>query len=230
MFRSLVNADTKVINNKHSGKFISNLTNDVSMITNLVSTAILNLFKDSLTLLGLLAVMFYQNWKLSLIAIIMIPLASVAAKSLGKRIGKVTNQQMIKAGALSTYFFEIFKNHLLIKIFQKETYEIIRADKFLKSFKETQKKLQIVFVRASPIMEFLTGLMIAFLIYIAGILVSNNERFLPSLLEAAFPRLSLTFRLLTFLSDPSADKTMNLTTARPFLVNSSSRLTWNVMG
>ena len=175
MFRSLVNADTKVINNKHSGKFISNLTNDVSMITNLVSTAILNLFKDSLTLLGLLAVMFYQNWKLSLIAIIMIPLASVAAKSLGKRIGKVTNQQMIKAGALSTYFFEIFKNHQLIKIFQKETYEIIRADKFLKSFKETQKKLQIVFVRASPIMEFLTGLIIAFLIYIAAILVSNNE-------------------------------------------------------
>jgi subfamily B ATP-binding cassette protein MsbA len=82
---------------------------------------------------------------------------------------------MIKAGALSTYFFEIFKNHQLIKIFQKETYEIIRADKFLKSFKETQKKLQIVFVRASPIMEFLTGLMIAFLIYIAAILVSNNE-------------------------------------------------------
>ena len=175
MFRSLVNADTKVINNKHSGKFISNLTNDVSMITNLVSTAILNLFKDSLTLLGLLAVMFYQNWKLSLIAIIMIPLASVAAKSLGKRIGKVTNQQMIKAGALSTYFFEIFKNHQLIKIFQKETYEIIRADKFIENFKETQKKLQIVFVRASPIMEFLTGLMIAFLIYIAAILVSNNE-------------------------------------------------------
>jgi subfamily B ATP-binding cassette protein MsbA len=175
MFRSLVNADTKVINNKHSGKFISNLTNDVSMITNLVSTAILNLFKDSLTLLGLLAVMFYQNWKLSLIAIIMIPLASVAAKSLGKRIGKVTNQQMIKAGALSTYFFEIFKNHQLIKIFQKETYEIIRADKFIENFKETQKKLQIVFVRASPIMEFLTGLMIAFLIFVAAILVSNNE-------------------------------------------------------
>src|SRR5210317_2067110 len=175
MFSALINADTQLVDNKHSGKFITNLTNDVGIITNLVSTAILNLFKDSLTLLGLLAVMFYQNWKLSLIAIIMIPLASVAAKSLGKRIGKVTNQQMIKAGALSTYFFEIIKNHQLIKIFQKETYEMIRADKFLKSFKETQKKLQIVFVRASPIMEFLTGLMIAFLIYIAAILVSNNE-------------------------------------------------------
>jgi len=175
MFGSLINADTKIIDNKHSGKFISNLTNDVGMITNLVSTAILNLFKDSLTLFGLLSVMFYQNWKLSLIAIIMIPLASVAAKSLGKRIGKVTNQQMVKAGTLNSYFFEIFKNHQLIKIFQKENYEIQRADKFLDGIKETQKKLSTVFVRASPIMEFLTGIMIASLIFVAAKLVSMDE-------------------------------------------------------
>ena len=123
VFSSLIKADTQLVDNKHSGKFITNLTNDVSMITNLVSTAILNLFKDSLTLIGLLGVMFYQNWKLSLIAIIMIPLASAAARTLGKRIGKVTNQQMTKAGALNSYLIEIFKNHKLMKIFQKEEYE-----------------------------------------------------------------------------------------------------------
>ena len=175
MFNSLINADTKLIDNKHSGKFISNLTNDVNMITNLVSTAILNLFKDSLTLFGLLSVMFYQNWKLSLIAIIMIPLASISARTLGKRIGKVTNQQMNKAGILSTYLFEVFKNHQLTKIFQKEDYEKERANQFLESVKETQKKLQTVFVRASPSMEFLTGIMIACLIFVAAILVSKNE-------------------------------------------------------
>ena len=71
MFDSLIKADTKLVDNKHSGKFVTNLTNDVTMITNLVSTAILNLFKDSLTLIGLLSVMFYQNWKLSIVAIIM---------------------------------------------------------------------------------------------------------------------------------------------------------------
>ena len=117
MFNTLIIADTKLIDSKHSGKFISNLSNDVNMITNLISTGILNLFKDSLTLIGLLSVMFFQNWKLSLIAIIMIPLASGAARSLGKRIGKVTNQQMERAGILSTYLFEIFKNHKLTKIF-----------------------------------------------------------------------------------------------------------------
>ena len=97
------------------------------MITNLVSTAILNLFKDSLTLIGLLSVMFYQNWKLSLIALIMIPLASFAARSLGKRMGKVTTEQMQKAGVLNTYLMEIFKNHKLMKIFQKENFEEKRA-------------------------------------------------------------------------------------------------------
>ena len=175
MFSSLINADTKLIDNKHSGKFVTNLINDVSMITNLVSTAILNLFKDSLTLIGLLGVMFYQNWKLALVAIIMIPLASIAAKSLGKRIGKVSNQQMNKAGILNTYLIEIFKNHKLTKIFQKELFEKKRAYEYINNLKETSKKINIIFVRASPIMEILTGIMIAFLIYISAKLVLRNE-------------------------------------------------------
>ena len=175
MFASLIKADTKLIDEKHSGKFITNLINDVNWITNLLSTAILNLFKDSLTLIGLLTVMFYQNWKLSLIAIIMIPLASITAKSLGKRIGKVTNEQMHKVGILNTYLMEIFKNHKLMKIFQKENYEKKRALKYINTLKETSKKINIVFVRASPIMEVLTGIMIACLIFVSAKLVVKNE-------------------------------------------------------
>jgi subfamily B ATP-binding cassette protein MsbA len=175
MFSSLINADTKLVDKKHSGKFVTNLTNDVGMITNLVSTVILNLFKDSLTLIGLLSVMFYQNWKLSLIAIIMIPLASFAAKTLGKRIGKVTTQQMERAGILNSYLIEIFKNHKLTKIFQNEIYEKLRVKKYINELKESSRKIQIVFNRSSPIMEFLTGIMIAFLIFFAAKLISKNE-------------------------------------------------------
>ncbi len=175
MFASIIKADTKLIDNKHSGKFITNIVNDVNMITNLVSTAILNLFKDSLTLIGLLSVMFYQNWKLSLVAIIMIPLASIAARTLGKRISKVTTEAMQKAGILNTYLMEIFKNHKLMKIFQKENYEKNRANTYINNLKETSRKINIVFVRASPIMEALTGIMIACLIYISAKLVSNDE-------------------------------------------------------
>ncbi len=175
MFCSLIKADTQLVDNKHSGKFITNLTNDVAMITNLVSTAILNLFKDSLTLIGLLCVMFYQNWKLSLFAIIMIPIASLAAKSLGKRIGKVTTEQMDNYGILNSFLIEIFKNHKLTKIFQKEEYESKRAKKYMETLKKSSQKINVVFVRASPIMEFLTGIMIAILIYYSAKLISRNE-------------------------------------------------------
>ena len=175
IFESLLKADTRIIDEKHSGKFIANLTNDVHMITQLLSTVVLNLFKDSLTLLGLLSVMFYQNWKLSLIAIIMIPLASFAAKSLGKRISKVATQQMNRAGILTSYLMEMFKNHKLIKIFQREKYEKQRAFEFINNLKESAKKIAIVYVRASPIMEFLTGIMIAFLIFFAAKLIIKEE-------------------------------------------------------
>tara|TARA_X000000950_G_scaffold166872_1_gene203746 strand:+ start:2824 stop:4572 length:1749 start_codon:yes stop_codon:yes gene_type:complete len=175
MLDKLIDADTKLIDNKHSGKFISNLTNDVGLLTNLISTVILNIFKDSLTLIGLLSVMFFQNWKLSLIAIIMIPLAAIAAKSLGKRISKVSYQQMEWAGALSSYLIDMFKNHKLIKIFQKEMYEKNRAKIFLDNVKEKSRKMSIVFVRASPIMETMTGIVIAILIFYAGKLIMNDE-------------------------------------------------------
>ena len=175
MTKSLIKADTQMIDQKHSGSFISNLTYDVTHITNLLSHALLTLFKDSLTLIGLLVVMFTQNWKLALISIIMIPLASISAKTLGKRVGKVTTQAQEKSGFLTTYLVELFKNHKLIKIFQKEKYENLRADEHLKQLKDKNKKIQIVFVRMSPIMETLTGFMIAILIFYSGKLMSNDE-------------------------------------------------------
>ena len=175
MINTLVKTDTQIIDKKHSGKFISNLTYDVTHITNLLSNAILTLFKDSLTLIGLLTVMFLQNWKLALISIVMIPLASISAKTLGKRISKVTTEAQEKSGYLTTYLVELFKNHKLIKIFQKENLEIKRADEYLSQLKDKNKKIQTVFVRLSPIMEILTGFMVAVLIFYSGKLMSKGE-------------------------------------------------------
>ena len=213
MVTSLVRADTAIIDNKHTGKFISNLTYDTSLIVNLVSTALLNLFKDSITLIGLLIVMFYQNWKLSLIAIIMIPLASLAAKTLGKRISKVTTEAQIKSGELNKHLMEIFKNHKLIKIFQKENFEVERTDAFLTNLKEKAKKIAIVFVRASPIMEALTGIMIALLIFYSGKLIMSDEleinnffSFLAAMMLAYQPVRSLATLNLSISTGLSAAK------------------------
>ncbi len=175
LMKSIIKADAEIVDKKHSGKFISHLTFDISMMTNLISVVILNIAKDSLTLIGLIGVMFYQNWRLAIFALIMIPLASFAAKSLGKRIGKVTTQAQEKSGILTTYMLEVFKNHKIIKIFQKENYEFSRAEKFINNLKDRLVKTSMVIVRASPIMETLTGFMIAGIIYYSGTLMMKQE-------------------------------------------------------
>ena len=175
MLSSFIKADTQYIDTRHSGKSISNLNFDVEQIKNLLSRAFLNLFKDGLTLIGLLTVMFYQNWKLSIIAIIMIPLASIIAKKLGKRMGKVTTEAQEKSGDLNKHLIELFKNHKLIKIFQREKYEESRSEKFINALKEKAKKIEIIFARPSSIMETLTGVVIAILIFYSGKLIFKDE-------------------------------------------------------
>ena len=175
MLRSLISSDTKFIDKSHSGKFISNLTNDVALLTNLISVAVLSLFKDSLTLIGLMAVMFFQNWKLSLIAIIMIPIAGYVARRLGKRITKVSEEMLQKAGIFTTRLIEIFKNHKLIKIFQAEDLENSKSQISLNEFKDKQVKTMVVFNRNTPIMETLTGFMIAALLIYSAFLIQKNE-------------------------------------------------------
>ncbi len=172
--KAIINADTQELEKKHSGKFIGHLLFDAALIIQLVSTSVLSLIKDSLTLIALLTLMFYQNWKLSLFAIFMIPLATFTAKSLGKRMGKITTELQEKMGMITTYFSEILKNSKIIKTYQKEKFEFERADKFLEEAKEKGQKMGIVLVRATPIMEVLTGIMIAGLIYYSAIMVSKG--------------------------------------------------------
>jgi len=240
MVSSLIKTDTQIIDKKHSGKFISNLTYDVTHITNLLSNALLALFKDSLTLIGLLTVMFLQNWKLSLISIIMIPLASVSAKVLGKRIGKVTTEAQEKSAYLTKYLVELFKNHKLVKIFQKESLEIKKAEKYLANLKDKNKKIHTVFIRVSPIMETLTGIMVAILIFYSGTLMAKGEidinnffSFLAAMMLAYQPvrslstlnmvinqGLSASSRILPIIDQEN--KIKNLENAKPLKITNSN--------
>ena len=213
MLRNLIKADTQMIDKKHSGKFISNLTYDVQHITNLLSNGILNLFKDSLTLIGLLAVMFVQNWKLSLVSLFMIPLASFFSKTLGKRMNKVATEAQEKSGFLTSYLVELFKNHKLIKIFQKEKFENLRANKYLDELKEKNKKISSVYIRMSPFMETFTGIIIAFLIFYSGKLILKGEidinnffSFLAAMMLAYQPVRSLSTLNITINQAISAAK------------------------
>ena len=236
MINSLIKADTQSIDKKHSGKFISNLTYDVQHITNLLSNAILNLFKDSLTLIGLLIVMFVQNWKLALVSLIMIPLASFASKTLGKRMHKVATEAQEKSGFLTTYLVELFKNHKITKIFQKEKYEIKRADGHLDQLMQKQKKLTTVLIRMSPIMEVFTGIMIAILIYYSGTLIANNEikvnnffSFLAAMMLAYQPVRSLsTLNMVVNQGLSAAERILPIIDAENLIKDSNSAKNLNL--
>ena len=205
VLKSVLNLDTQSLDSKNSGKFISHLTYDVALLTNMISVGLLNLIKDTLTLGGLIFLMFYQNWKLALLAIIMIPIATFAASSLGKRMGKVTTQSQEKSGILISYLSEMLKNYKIIKIYQKEKFEINRATRFINDLKDKVTKSAIVLIRVTPIMETLTGIMIAALIFYSATLVGSGEldvnnffSFLAAMMLAYQPVRSLATLNITF--------------------------------
>ena len=168
-------SDIQTLENRHSGKYISNIMFDTAQVQNLVSTGVLNLMKDSFSVVALVSLMFYQNWKLALFAILMMPLAGGLAKSLGKRIGKATGKAGESSGRLVSFLSEIIKGSKMIRIYQKEDDESIKADKVIDDVVEKNIKIGAVMIRATPIMETLTGFMIAGFIFFSGRLIAVGE-------------------------------------------------------
>jgi len=210
----IINADIKVLENRHSGKFISNVFYDAGAVTNLVSTGVLNVAKDSLSLIALVTLMFYQNWKLATFAIFMMPLAILFAKSLGKRIGKVQGEASIKSGILTVLLTEIFKAAKMIRIYQKEKTETKNAEIAIDETTEKNIKISSIMIRATPVMETLTGFMIAGFIFYSGKLISAGEleinnffSFLAAMMLAYQPIRSLaTINMLIYQGTTAAKR------------------------
>ena len=175
MAETILKSDVHTIEDKHSAKFISNFIFDTQLMRELVSTALLNMMKDTLTLTFLICLMFYQNWRLAIFAILMIPCAAIISRSLGKRMGKAAREAQEHSGNLARFLSEILKASKVIKIYQKENYEHGRAKKFIYGLIEKIKKMTIIQIRATPIMEILTGFIIAGFIYYSGYLVMENK-------------------------------------------------------
>tara|TARA_A100001011_G_scaffold400490_1_gene515487 strand:- start:5594 stop:7336 length:1743 start_codon:yes stop_codon:yes gene_type:complete len=168
-------SDIKTIDNRHSGKYISNIMYDSHQVQQLVGVGVLNLMKDSFSVIALVSLMFYQNWKLAMFAILMIPLAGGLAKSLGRRIAKVVTQAGEISGNLATFLSETIKGSKMIRIYQREKSENKKGNKLIDDLVEKNIKHDSVIIRATPIMETLTGLMIAGFIFFSGKLISAGE-------------------------------------------------------
>ena len=173
--QNILISDIQTLENRHSGKYISNIMFDAHQIQSLVSTGVLNLMKDTFSVIALVALMFYQNWKLALFAILMMPLAALFAKSLGKRIGKAVGEAGEISGNLASFLSEIFKGSKMIRIYQKENEEKSKGNRIIAELVEKNIKINSVLFRSAPIMETLTGFMIAGFIFFSGRLIAAGE-------------------------------------------------------
>jgi subfamily B ATP-binding cassette protein MsbA len=207
-------ADIKTLDNRHSGKYIANIHYDCNIVQNLVSTGVLNIMKDSFSLIALVTLMFYQNWKLACFAIFMMPLAIFFAKNLGKRIGKVQKEAGEMIGNFTSFLSEVFKSSKMIRIYQKEEEEKKNADNFINRLVDKNIKIASVMIRATPIMETLTGFMIAGFIFYSGKLISAGEleinnffSFLAAMMLAYQPIRSLaTINMVVYQGSAAAKR------------------------
>ena len=172
---NIVRSDIQTLDSRHSGKYVSNVMFDSGQVQNLVSTGVLNLMKDTFSVIALVGVMVYQNWKLALFAMLMMPLAAGLAKSLGKRIGKAVGKAGEASGVLVTFLTEIFRGARMIRIYQKEKSINNEADLVVNDMVEKNIKTSSVMIRATPLMETLTGIMIAGFIAFSGQLIAAGE-------------------------------------------------------
>ena len=227
---SIIYSDIQTLDNRHSGKYISNIMFDCGQVQNLVSTAVLNLMKDSFSLIGLVGLMFYQNWKLACFAILMMPLAIFFAKNLGKRLGKVQTEAGEISGNLTSFLSEIFKAAKMIRIYQKEQAEKVNSDYVINELVKKNIKIASVMIRATPIMETLTGFMIAGFIFYSGKLISAGEleinnffSFLAAMMLAYQPIRSLaTINMAAYQGAAAAKRVFSVLDKKILTINDES--------
>ena len=224
-------SDIETLDNRHSGKYISNIQFDCNSVQNLVSTGVLNLMKDSFSLFALVYLMFYQNWKLACFAIFMMPLAVFFAKNLGKRIGKVQREAGEITGDFTSFLSEIFKASKVIRIYQKEKQENQNAINFIDKLVGKNIKIASVIIRATPVMETLTGFMIAGFIFYAGKLIAAGElelnnffSFLAAMMLAYQPIRSLATINMTAYQGAAAAKRIFSVLDMPIVTKNDEKL------
>jgi len=232
----ILKSDITTIESKHSGKYIAHFFYDVSQVSQLVGSGVLNLMKDSLTLIVLIGLMFYQNWNLALFALIMMPLAAIVAKSLGKRINKAVAISTKIEGGLTSYLSEVIKGTRMIKIYQQENFEFNRSSKKISERTDIQIKIGKILIRATPIMEVLTGMMIGGFIYYSGFMVMSGQMeinnffsFLTAMMLAYQPIRSLaTINMLFNQGAVGANRVFNVIDAEPNIKENSSAPNLNI--
>ena len=175
MADKILKSDTAFITSKHSGRFISNFTNDTGVLLGVINGIAISAVKEFFTLIALMSLMFYQNWRLSMLAIIMIPIAAFFSRTLGKKMGKYVNKSLEASEVFTKFLSEILKATSVIKIFQRESEESKNFKHVIEKRIEIMTQVEKIRLGAGPVMETITGMAIAIVVFYGGYLSINNQ-------------------------------------------------------
>ena len=168
MAQKFLLSDISHITKKHSGKYLSNFTNDTNVLFLVLTGVVVTLFKETFTLIALLGLMFYHDWQLSLLAILMIPIAVVSSKNIGKKMGKKVNLSLEASDKFMKFLSELIKGSWLIKIYQKEQEELKKISMIIDERFKAIRKVEQTRLGAGPIMEIISAIAIAIVVFFAG--------------------------------------------------------------
>jgi subfamily B ATP-binding cassette protein MsbA len=168
MAQKFLLSDISHITKKHSGKYLSNFTNDTTILFTVLTGVVVTLFKEIFTLIALLGLMFYHDWQLSLLAMIMIPIAAISSKNIGKKMGKKVHVSLEASDKFMKFLSEIIKGSWLIKIYQKEEDELKKISMIIDERFKAIRKVEQTRLGAGPIMEIISAIAIAIVVFFAG--------------------------------------------------------------
>ena len=168
MAQKFLLSDISHITKKHSGKYLSNFTNDITILFTILTGVVVTLFKEIFTLIALLGLMFYHDWQLSLLAMIMIPVAAISSKNIGKKMGKKVHVSLEASDKFMKFLSEIIKGSWLIKIYQKEEDELKKISMIIDERFKAIRKVEQTRLGAGPIMEIISAVAIAIVVFFAG--------------------------------------------------------------
>jgi subfamily B ATP-binding cassette protein MsbA len=168
MAKKFLLSDISNITKKHSGKYLSQFNNDTGILFNILTGVVVTIVKETLTLIALLALMFYHDWQLSLVAITMIPVAAFSSKNIGKKMGKKVLVSLEASDKFMKFFSEIIKGSWLIKIYQKEEEELKKISRVIDERFNAVRKVEQTRLGSGPIMEMISATAIAIVVFFAG--------------------------------------------------------------
>jgi subfamily B ATP-binding cassette protein MsbA len=168
MAKKFLLSDISQITKKHSAKYLSNFTNDTGLLFAVLTGVVVTLFKETITLVALIGLMFYHDWQLSLLAITMIPVAAFSSKNIGKKMGKKALINLEASDKFLKSLSELIKGSWLIKIYQKEEDELKKISMVINEKFKAVKKVEQTRLGSAPIMEIISATAIAIVVFFAG--------------------------------------------------------------